>query len=186
MHASYLFWSEDQNIFLRCFIHHLFVATIILLLNTNTNGVLFTHIGHRRHSASEGSGSSLNGATGSLCDNLEMRRRNIPYLVTQRPKRITSAPPIRTVTTAQSTPYSSSSKAYQGPQLSSPSPLQRRRSFSALQQSFPSRAEMIKDIFTVYPTPQPQAASKFRNRPSSAVTLRAGKIPNLRKTNPWV
>ena len=148
--------------------------------------MLFIHVGHRQRSASEVSDGSVNSATGSLCDNLEMRRRNVPYLVTQRPKRITSAPPIRTVTTAQSTPLSSSSKGYQGPQFSSPSPLQRRRSFSALQKSFPSRAEMIKDIFTVYPTPQPQAASKFRNRPSSAVILRAGRIPNLRKTNPWV
>lgn len=137
-------------------------------------------VGHRQRSSSEGEGRS---GKGSLCDNFEMRRSNTPRLVTQRPKRITSAPPERTVTTVQPSP---SAINYQGAQFSSPSPLQRRRSFTALQQSFPSRGEMIKDIFTVYPTPQPQAASRFKNRPSSAVTLRAGKIPNLRKTNLWV
>jgi hypothetical protein len=45
---------------------------------------------------------------------------------------------------------------------------------------------MLKEIFTVYPAPQPRPASKWKSRPSSAVTLRAGKIPNLRKTNAWV
>ena len=122
------------------------------------------------------------GQVGTLCDNFEMRRGHVPQLAGSQPrKRITSAPPIRSITTVQ--PASSSN--YQGLSLTPPSPLQRRRSFSAVQQQFPSRAEMLKEIFTVYPTPQPRPVSKWKNRPSSAVTLRAGKIPNLRKTNPW-
>ena len=64
--------------------------------------------------------------------------------------------------------------------------LQRRRSFSAIQRGYPSKGEMLKEIFTAFPTPQPQTASKREGRPSSAVSLRAGKIPGLRKTNAWV
>ena len=67
-----------------------------------------------------------------------------------------------------------------------PPQLQRRRSFSAIQRSYPSKGEMLKEIFTVFPSPQPQAASKWQGRPSSAVTLRAGKIPKLRKTDAWI
>ena len=125
------------------------------------------------------------GEVGTLCDNFETRRGHIPQLVgSQRRKRITSAPPVRSITTVQ--PAASSSSNYQGLSVAPPSPLQRRRSFSAVQQQFPSRAEMLKEIFTVYPAPQPRPVSKWKNRPSSAVTLRAGKIPNLRKTNPRV
>lgn len=148
-------------------------------------------VGQRSRSVSEGSASLATGssysisASGSLCENLEMRVKSTPRLVAERRKRVTSAPPIRTpITTVQPTAAAPSSSNYQG--LATPSPLQRRRSFTALQQSFPSRAEMLKDIFTVYPAPEPQAASRFKQRPSSAVSLRAGKIPNLRKTNPWI
>ena len=137
-----------------------------------------THTGTRRRSISEGSGSSPTVMAGSLCDHFEARKLTTPRPVSNQRKRVTSAPPIRTVTTIQP------SSNYQG--LTSSSPLQRRRSFTAFQESFPSRSEMIRDIFTVYPAPQPQPVSKFKNRPSSAVTLRAGKIPRLRQSNPWV
>ena len=140
------------------------------------------HIGAHRNSVSGdstvGAGADSIGAMGPLCGNFETRRSSTPQLVSQRRKRVTSAPPIRTITTVQP------SSDYQGP--ASRPPLQRRRSFTAIQQSFPSKGEMLKDIFTVYPAPQPQPVSKWRSRPSSAVTLRAGKIPSLRKANPWV
>ena len=142
--------------------------------------------GGRRRSLSEGSGTTGSGEVGTLCDNFEMRRNYVPQLASQRRKRITSAPPVRSITTVQPTAQASSSSNYQGLTMAPPSPLQRRRSFSAVQQQFPSKAEMLKEIFTVYPAPQPRPASKWKNRPSSAVTLRVGKIPNLRKTNPWV
>ena len=121
--------------------------------------------------------TSESGSTSSLCDNLETRRNSITSLSQTRPfsrrNRVTSAPPTRTTSLQLSMP-------------SKPVQLQRRRSFSAVRQSYPTKSEMLKDIFTVFPAPEPKAVSKRQARPSSAVSLRAGRIPNLRAKNAWV
>ena len=49
-----------------------------------------------------------------------------------------------------------------------------------LRQPLPSKGEMLKEVFSKYPSPQSNAASRWNQRPSSAAILRAGKIPNLR------
>ena len=93
-----------------------------------------------------------------------------------RHNRIGSAPPLRPTQPQQPSLHTQAHRR----------PPTRRRSISGIQDMFPSRAEMIKDIFTVYPAPKPQPVNKRQGRPSSAVSLRAGKIPKLRKTEGWV
>ena len=134
--------------------------------------------GHvRSYSSSSDSTTEPESGTQTLRQNLAVRRNSITDTepVVMRRARITSAPPLREM------------RAPKQPAIETPSPLlQRRRSFTALRHSYPSKGEMLKDIFTAFPAPQPQAISKKAARPSSAVSLRAGKIPNLRKTNAWV
>ncbi len=65
-----------------------------------------------------------------------------------------------------------------------PKALQRRRSFSAVLSSYPTRGEMLRNIFTAFPAPEPKAPSRRQGRPSSAVTLRVGQIPDLRRPKP--
>ncbi|KAL5486495.1 hypothetical protein EMCRGX_G018983 [Ephydatia muelleri] len=73
--------------------------------------------------------------------------------------------------------------------LSRPAPdqprLERRLSFSTLPRRQPSKGEIIKSIFSTFPDPQPHAASKKQSRPSSAVNIRTGQIPSLRKSKEW-
>ena len=134
--------------------------------------------GHvRSYSSSSDSTTEPDTGTQSLRQNLAVRRNSItdtqPVVI--RRARITSAPPLRTTRTPQQQTVGNDSPL-----------LQRRRSFTALRHSYHSKGEMLEDIFTAFPAPQPQAASKKQSRPSSAVSLRTGKIPNLRKTNAWV
>lgn len=101
-------------------------------------------------------------ATPSLCDNLDTRRNRA------RPARVQSAPPLRQPRLSVPHPPSTEPR---------PPTLSRRRSFTT---HYPSKGEMLKSIFLVFPAPQPQGASKRASRPSSAVSLRSGKIPHLR------
>lgn len=132
-----------------------------------SEGTLIVIIGQRSrpNSANSRYGNSppidLNSSP-SLCDNLDTRCKRA------RPIRIKSAPPLRQTAMIPTPPTNIPSPC--------PPPLMRRRSFS--QSSFPSRGEMLKSIFTVFPAPQPHAVSKRAARPSSAVTLRAGKYLN--------
>lgn len=120
------------------------------------------------HSSSASSTYTSNtdlSSTPSLCDNLDTRRQKMGH-----PIRIKSAPPLRQAAFTVANP------------LPPPQPpcLSRRRSFTGSGQSYPSRGEMLKTIFTVFPTPQPQGVNRRASRPSSAVALRAGRIPHLR------
>ena len=115
----------------------------------------------------------------TLCETLQSRRNSLTG--TSQPSASVCRP--RT----PSAPLMRPTNSEKQPTLVPPPPLlQRRRSFSAIQRSYPSKGEMLKEIFTAFPSPQPQAASKWQGRPSSAVTLRAGKIPRLRKTEAWI
>ena len=104
------------------------------------------------------------------------RRNSITGVTSGRPYRVPSVPPVSHIPPAD--------------RGSHPKPLllQKRRSFSALQRRYPSKGEMLKDIYIAFPSPQPEAPSKRRGRPSSAVTLRAGKIPDLRsqRAQAWI
>lgn len=128
-----------------------------------------SHTGHRQKTSSMGA-----TGTATLTGQLESRRNSISgSLPNQKPRapRVSSAPPVR-MAVAQIFP----------PETNSEQPrLQRRRSFSAVQRSYPSKGEMLKEIFTVFPSPQPQPVSRRASRPSSAVSLRSGKIPSLRQ-----
>lgn len=108
--------------------------------------------------------------TPSLCDNLEVR------CLGRRPTRVKSAPPLRQ--TAYTTPPTTMPHP---PTTADSQILTRRRSFTASSQSYPSRGEMLKSIFLAFPAPQAPGTSRRASRPSSAVSLRAGKIPHLRK-----
>ena len=115
----------------------------------------------------------LNLRHNSLSDSLPKQRPNSarPYIPTRH-------------TLSSNTPH----LPFQPPSLKTNSQLpglQRRRSFSAVISSYPSRGERL--IFSVFPSPQSQpAASQRASRPSSAVILRAGRIPFLRESKPWV
>ena len=129
--------------------------------------------------------SNSEGGAGTLRENLTARRNSISastvptHNTSKRHNRVSSAPPVRPIPTVTS----STATASLAPIL-----LQRRRSFSAIQQSYPSRGEMLKDISAAFPTPQPAEASRKQGRPSSAVSIRSGKIPGLRsnRTEAWV
>ena len=133
------------------------------------------HSGKHQRSSSASMADSASTLTGQL----ESRRNSFSTesaeLPAVRPARISSAPPTRSSHTRSS--------SYQLAVVNAtefPTGMQRRRSFSSLQRSYPSRGERLKEIFTVFPSPQPQPVSQRASRPSSAVTLRAGQIPTLR------
>ncbi len=115
--------------------------------------------------------------TQSLRESFSARRNslteNSQRIALIKQSRVTSAPPLRTV----------KPDINEGDGKAVKSAIERRRSFSARRKSYPSRTEMLKDIFTVFPTPRPQEVSMRRSRPSSAVALRAGTIPQLRQNN---
>ena len=131
----------------------------------SVHSVLYT--GRRQQTNSMGGTN-----TATLTGQLESRRNSISG-PDQRPRRprVSSAPPMRP-TVARPLPPGATSEQPR---------LQRQRSFSAVQRSYPSRGEMLKEIFTAFPSPQPQPVSRRASRPSSAVSLRSGKIPSLRQ-----
>ncbi len=118
----------------------------------------------------------------TLCENLQVRRSSISGPTSQgvpRRYRVSSAPPV-----SRQPPAATHSRTQLAAPLPPPPPpptLQRRRSFSAVLRSYSTKGEMLRDIFTAFPAPELQASSRRQGRPSSAVTLRAGKIPNLRR-----
>ena len=131
--------------------------------------IILSCTGRRQQTGSMGATN-----TATLTGQLESRRNSISVpLPDQRPRapRVSSAPPVR-LAVAQPLPPGTSSEQPR---------LQRQRSFSAMQRSYPSRGEMLKEIFTAFPSPQPQPVSRRASRPSSAVSLRSGKIPSLRQ-----
>lgn len=132
-------------------------------------------VGKHQRSCSAGEADS----TGTLTGQLESRYNSISTQlpsVPQRAKRICSAP-----LTRPSYIPTRSAEPLQLDVTAVPIGLQRWRSFSSVQKNYPTRGERLKEIFTVFPSPQPQPVSQRASRPSSAVTLRAGMIPSLRQ-----
>ena len=112
------------------------------------------------------------GSTGTLLDNLDVRCKsflNTQYTPKIAPRQVkaSSAPPIhRTQPTAF--------RAIQSPSES----FQRRNVTST--RKYPSKGEMLKIIFDMFPSPHPQEPSKWAAKPSKGITLRAARIPGLR------
>ena len=137
----------------------------------------------RSNSTSEVDRGSLTGQLESRRNSISTDQAPLPHH-RARPARISSAPPTRP------RPPPTRQQPLQLPIVTTvelPSGLQRRRSFSATRKSYPSRGEMLKEIFTVFPSPKPQPVSRRASRPSSAVSLRTSKIPSLREpAEAWV
>lgn len=86
-------------------------------------------------------------------------------------QRVKSAPPTRSRTINTANPPIAPERGQ----------LVRRRSFTELLDQYPSRAEMIREIGKIFPSPQPGTVSLNKSRPSSATkTLR---IQGLRVGN---
>lgn len=137
-------------------------APAIAIDYTDIQANIFSFAGQRSRPNSANSRVMDLNSTPSLCDNLDTRRASA------RPPRVKSAPPLR------QTMFPAPPTATKPHQPIMP----RRRSFTA--SGYPSKGEMLKGIFLVFPSPQPQGVSKRASRPSSAVSLRTGKIPHLR------